>query len=300
MRNRSNDALGGRLAPIEVDPDFPVGEPIFNTRGENPEIGMHIHNLFEIGFCFDGSGVFLIGSKVFAFRRGDAVVISSREFHLARANPGATASWGFLNFDPAALLPAEAFAQKHALDPSRCGGENFRNLVDRETEPELAETIRQLIVERSEERSGWKPMLRALTWRMLILLARSRDLDGEERGGTYRDLERIAPALKLIGENFGRRITEAEMARCCFTSIPNFRKLFGRATGSAPRPYLLDMRLRIAAEMLKDRTTPIGEIAARCGYRTLSNFNRQFRSRYGRSPRRCREELSDRSAPEKG
>jgi hypothetical protein len=40
-----------------------------------------------------------------------------------------------------------------------------------------------------------------------------------------------------------------------------------------------------ACTLLKNSTTSILEIAQRCGYNNLSNFNRQFKERFGVSPR---------------
>ena len=71
-----------------IIPNYGVDRAVFNTRGENPSIGAHIHNLFEIGYCYSGSGVFLIGGKIFTFKPGDAVVITSHEVHLAKGDPG--------------------------------------------------------------------------------------------------------------------------------------------------------------------------------------------------------------------
>ena len=49
--------------------------------------------------------------------------------------------------------------------------------------------------------------------------------------------------------------------------------------------YLLRLRLNAACTLLKNSTTSILEIAQRCGYNNLSNFNRQFKERFGVSPR---------------
>lgn len=289
MRNQSKVPCPGEFAHIEVDPDFPVAVPDFNTRGEHPRVNMHIHDLFEIGYCFDGTGVFLIGGKIFEFAGGDAVVINTREFHLAKANPGGTASWGFLNLDPVALLPPEQRNSKAALALPRCCGEKFCNLISGNSESELAECIRQLILERRDLKPDYRSMIRALNWQMLILLNRYREIDHlQTTPGDYRDIDRIAPALSFMSENLHREITVPELARRCFTSVPNFRRLFLRATGCAPQPYLLQMRLKIAAAMLKNRDTPISAIAMQCGYKTLSNFNRQFHREFGIPPREYR------------
>ena len=45
MRNQSNIRKNGELAPISVDPAFPVNEADFNTRGETPNVAAHLHNL---------------------------------------------------------------------------------------------------------------------------------------------------------------------------------------------------------------------------------------------------------------
>ena len=147
MKKRTQNTIPGELAPIEVPPDFPVAEAVFNTRGETPVTHAHIHNLFEIGYCYSGSGVFLIGSKIFTFKPGDAVIITSREVHLATGNPGGVTSWGFLNFDPAGLVARHMDSAEPCFALDHCCGEDFTNIVDGEKYPELCECIRRIVEE---------------------------------------------------------------------------------------------------------------------------------------------------------
>lgn len=297
MRNRSISPVpfdAGTLEHIEVDPAFPVSESRYNTRGENPDIEPHRHDLLELGYCYDGTGVFLIGSKVFPFRAGDAVVINTREVHLAKGSPGGNTRWGWINLDPLRLLADIPESCGGSVKLSRCCGAGFRNVIDGQAHPEIAGCIREILAERTGRKENFRPMVRSLTWRLLLLLDRyypeteNRDFAEGDTPGDYGRVERLVPALNHIAGNFQHPVCVAHLARLCFMSEPNFRKCFRRAMGCAPKPYLQKIRLHAAAALLRGSERSILDVARLCGYNNLSNFNRQFRDSYGKPPREFR------------
>ena len=289
MRKQSKSGkshLTEQLQRIPVDDDFPVGTPDFNTRDEHPDIGPHIHDLFEIGYCFDGTGLFLIGDKILPFKGGDAVVINTHEVHIARGTPGNTTSWGFLHLDPVRLLADSIGSYSENLRLSQYCGSAFRNIIDGEAYPEIAHCILQILLEVRDRPDHYRSMVRSLTWRLMLLLNRyHRGGESSDAPRDYQEIERIMPALRYLNDNYNEEIDVVKLAELCFASESNFRKLFHRAMGCAPQPYLQRLRLNAAATLLKNSSASVLEIAQRCGYNNLSNFNRQFRARFGVSPR---------------
>jgi AraC family transcriptional regulator len=72
-------------------------------------------------------------------------------------------------------------------------------------------------------------------------------------------------------------------ARACLSTpqlVRHFKSVFGRT----PYQYLIDIRLRHAAELLKETRDTTLEITWRCGFEDPSAFCRAFRTRYGASP----------------
>jgi len=57
--------------------------------------GLHVHDSLEVGYCYDGRGIFVIEDKVFPFSAGDVCVINSSEMHLARSAEGTESHWTF-------------------------------------------------------------------------------------------------------------------------------------------------------------------------------------------------------------
>lgn len=302
MRNRSKNDFSfetEKLEPIRVDPAYPVSEATYNTRGEEPEVAPHLHNMLELGYCYDGSGVFLIGGKVFPFQAGDAVVISSREVHLAKGSPGGTTRWGWINLDPLLLLADIPESCGGSMKLSRYNGPAFRNVIDGGGFPEIVDCIRRILAESSGKVPHYRSMVRSLVWQLALLLTRYCE-EAEKRAttetgtgtGDFREVERIAPALNHIAGNFQHPVSVANLARLCFMSEPNFRKCFRRAMGVAAKPYIQKIRLQAAAALLRGSERSILEIARLCGYNNLSNFNRQFRDAHGCAPREFRREES--------
>lgn len=292
MRKRSNLDLE-KFAPIRLDPDFPVSEPEFNSRGENPGVAPHIHDALELGYCFEGSGVFLIGKKMFSFKSGDAVVINSREVHIAKSNPGGTTSWGWMYLDPLHLLAENAGSLGECLSISRYCGSSFNNVIDSSLHPLITDCIRRMMLEYRDKHKNYRDMVRALTWQLMIFLRRYYEAgppSPEEPVQDFSAVARIVPALEYIGENLEKNISVTELARLCFTSQPNFRKLFIKALQCPPQAYIQKLRLNIASALLKNTDTPILSIAQSSGFNNISNFNRQFKSHFGVSPRQYRKE----------
>ena len=285
FQSKSNIA-DSSYAPIKLNHDFPVSEPDFNVRSSEPPIKPHIHDCLEIGYCYDGTGVFIIENKILPFKKGDAVLINNREVHITAANPGGMASWGFINFDQIALLSAYAGPEERFLESdSLCGG-GFENIINGDRFPEICGIIKTIIEETAHREKGYKSMVRSLAWSLMVKLHRlTAGIQPEPAiPDLHENLKRITPALEYIAANFSRTISMRKISVLCHSSESNFRKLFHKAVGSAPQAYIKKLRMKAAAVLLRNSSRLVLDIAISSGYATLSNFNRQFLDFYGVSP----------------
>lgn len=90
--------------------------------------------------------------------------------------------------------------------------------------------------------------------------------------------------LKLIGETPGKNWTLDEMASICQCSKNQLRLNFLRDTGTTPKKYVDDMKIRYAAELLKSSDMSVVNIAARLGYEDPYHFSRRFKQLTGIAP----------------
>lgn len=284
MRFQSKSQLSpeSEFAPIHLASDFPVSGVDVNIRGEVPDIPPHIHDCLELGYCYSGDGLFLVEDKILPFRAGNAVFINNREVHVMMSSPGGKTHWAFLNLDPRALLSGYVSERDERLETASFCGDAFPNVIDDGKFSGIVPLIRDIVEARLEEPTGFSSEIRALVWLLLVRLHRFFQL--ETAPAADSGSSRLMPALHHIARNIDRAVEIPQLATLCCTSESNFRKLFHRAFGCAPKTYLGRMRLKSAAVMLETGSLPVFEIAMRCGFRSLSNFNRQFLACYGISP----------------
>ena len=100
---------------------------------------------------------------------------------------------------------------------------------------------------------------------------------------------RIQIALKIVEEGKASiRMSLTETSRILGLSETHLLRLFHRDVGKTFRRYLRDMRMFRAAEMVRQSTLSIKQIALDCGYSDVSNFYRDFKGVNGITPRQVR------------
>jgi AraC family transcriptional regulator len=95
---------------------------------------------------------------------------------------------------------------------------------------------------------------------------------------------RVTRAIRAIDRHSDYPLTLGVLAREAGLSPYHFLRTFERLTGVTPHQYLRRTRLREAARRLIAETGTVLDIALDCGFGDVSNFNRAFRTEFGRSP----------------
>lgn len=85
-------------------------------------------------------------------------------------------------------------------------------------------------------------------------------------------------------EHLGPELTIPEVARAVCYSAAHVRKAFREVTGRGALPYLLDLRLRSARELLQGTSMGIAAISTATGFRDPAYFARIFRQKVGQTP----------------
>jgi AraC-like DNA-binding protein len=273
--------FGQDFDPIAFDSDFPVRGPCFSTPPFNP----HIHNCFEIGFCLDGGGLFLVEDKMFQCSAGTAIFINNREFHSLRNATPENSRWKFINLDPVRLLAGYVVSGAGRLDTSRFSGPAFSNVIHEKDHPEITSLVKNLISELEGRQEGFKDIVKGLVWVLIMKLTRLVPPDALPESPDNEAIARIAPALKYISSRFSEPVYIEKMAIACGCSLSNFRRIFTRVMKCSPQEYLIKFRLNIACLNLLNTNMRIIEVSDSAGFPTLSNFNRSFRKHFAVSPR---------------
>jgi len=101
-----------------------------------------------------------------------------------------------------------------------------------------------------------------------------------------RDKQFIADVIRIIEKNideehFGVEVLGKEL-RLSRTHL--FRK-FKSLAGTAPNDYIRQIRLKKAAQLIKEGNYSISEIAYMVGFKTPANFSTSFKAFFGKSPK---------------
>lgn len=275
------------VVPLRLDPAFPAWLDDHFIQTDRPITYLHVHDGLEIGYCFSGSGIFVVGEKVLPYQAGDAAFISSSEVHLAASAPGTQSEWAWIYLDPL-RLGAIFGAETAWLDPAPFSGPGFENMLAARDHPAIGRIVLRMIEELREKKPGAETAFRALTWEMMVLMHRTAPPARGAEPAPRRDYARLAPALHALARDYATPLRTGALARLCGLSEPHFRRLFSRTIGRPPRDYWNGLRLRMAASMLSGTARSILEISQEVGFDTLSSFNRLFRAAYGQSPRAWR------------
>ena len=102
------------------------------------------------------------------------------------------------------------------------------------------------------------------------------------------DRARIERVLDHIHEHYREPIAIETLAELACLSPSGFHRLFMRHTRLTASGYIAELRIGRACALLVNTDQPIAHIADAAGYRSLANFNRQFRAARGMTPRAFR------------
>lgn len=96
---------------------------------------------------------------------------------------------------------------------------------------------------------------------------------------------RIEQVFEFLYRNFAEKITLSDVSGIANMSDGSFSRFIKIHTGHSFTENLIKIRLGHVSRMLINSSYSVNEIASKCGFHNMANFNRIFRERKGCSPK---------------
>jgi AraC-like DNA-binding protein len=202
--------------------------------------------------------------------------------HGGRGNNVMKARWAHVRFTLFQSVDVTAFLEPPLVvkaRPARLFGETLASLQD----PELSANPATLAVLARRKELGFA-LLRELCG---VSTLRTGSLED------FRQLQRLAPALRHLRENLHRPLHVAELAARVCLSSPRFHELFHRALRKPPSRYLQELRFNDARHKLLATDMNLSEISESIGYSDPFHFSRFFKTKANMSPSEYRKRHAD-------
>ena len=109
------------------------------------------------------------------------------------------------------------------------------------------------------------------------------------RGGLAPWQERRA--TEILRASIRRSVTLKEVARECGLSVGYFSHAFRRTLGVSPHKWLIEQRVVLSKEKMRDDRLSLSDVAMECGFSDQSHLTRAFKQTVGVSPGAWRRNL---------
>ena len=109
-----------------------------------------------------------------------------------------------------------------------------------------------------------------------------RPMSRPVRGGLAPWQERRA--REILRANIKRGVALKDVAQECDLSVGHFSHAFRRTLGVAPHKWLIEQRVLLSKEKLRDDRLSLSDVATECGFSDQSHLTRVFRQTVGVSP----------------
>ena len=245
------------------------------TKCIQGDISLHWHNVYEFDIVLSGSGEMICNGQTWQIRRGLVSLLSPADFHEYRdCSDVSIVNVQFSEKGIGYEILSSYLQQKTAL--IYANEQALQDLI----------TICALLDGNTTGSHRDLYDKKLLECAMLLFLNQSAE--------QMQRQEVVAPihkAVMYVDSHFRENPQMGDVAAMFYLNETYFSRLFKKTTGVNYKTYLRQRKLNACLSLLRYTRLPVAQIASRCGYDTVSHFNREFKSEYGLAPTVYRKQM---------
>ena len=258
-------------------------EPFFDPN-------WHFHPHYQLFTVIKGTGTRFIGDDIRHFNVGDTVFLAPNMPHLWRSDreyfekDSQLMTEGIVVYFKEDFLGSEFFEKSEMYDIKTLLKKSERGLdLTGQLKEELVNDLKNLPVD-----SGFQGIIKILS--ILDKLSKSTDyqyIASTTYSNTHKisETERMRRVHEYVLKHFKENINLSTVASLSNMTDAAFCRYFKSRTNKTFSDFVKEIRIGNACKMLQDENKSISQTCYESGYNTVSNFNNQFKSLKGVSPK---------------
>ncbi|MEN2282172.1 AraC family transcriptional regulator [Algoriphagus sp. SE2] len=255
----------------------------------------HFHPEYQLVVILKGTGTRYIGDHIKPFKEGDMVMTGPNLPHVWRSDNAYFDPSNNLEthlivvYFPENFLGEGIFEKEEFADIARLMKLSLRGVeVNGKTNREVTEMMKNLI-----HLTGSTQLIQLLE--ILNLLSHSKDIRQITNVGYINlnkesEKDRMGEVYEYVMKNYKQKIKLEEVASLANLSVSAFSRFFKSRANKSFSDFISDVRISHACKLLHEEDINVSEVCYESGFNTLSNFNKQFKDRIGKTPINYRKE----------
>lgn len=253
---------------------------------------LHFHPEYELNFIHKGNGV----------RRviGDHIE-EINDYELVLVGPNLPHCWEIHNCINKEIHEITIHIHKDLLDErllSRRVFKSIRDMLNRSlhgisfSEKTIKEVMPRLF--ELPKTSGIDYFLEFISILHDLSISRNQKLlsTSFSNYNDYENSDKIKKVHEFVQNNFQRKISLDEISELINMTPVSFNRFIKKRTGRTFVSYVNNIRISYASRLLLETDLSVGEIAYKCGFNNLANFNRMFKKTKNNTPSEFRTEFN--------
>lgn len=251
-----------------------------------PSIGLHCHPEFELFIFAEGQCRFQLGESFFTAKAGDVVLVQPNVLHGAEPINGEKVTYDIALFHPQLMTGGiEDRAYQEIWLPLINGDLNVDAPINMEHPyyTQILNVAEHTVTCVRNPNIPNELLLRSSLMNLFFLLLDSGSIRSKSELLSQNDSV-LVPVTDYIKANYAEALTVEILADIVHLSKSYFMGLFRKIYGMSAIAYVHHVRIKAVCDLLKHTDESITEIAIRCGYPSVANFNRHFKKEVGMTP----------------
>ncbi len=271
---------------------FPLKKYITTLSDLYPSVSPHWHEEAELTFITDGSCSYQVHLDAYEVTAGNLLFVPPAVLHSITAPGGMQSETYVFHMNFLGANSADVCAVKY-LTPLTNQSFALPCLIGKEHPAymDVLNIFQKISHAYDDMPPGYELLLRSYLLQVIaILLPYGNEMTVQsplESEHTFK----LKLVLEYIGEHYAEELTIADLARICYFSEYHFMRFFKKYMGTSCLEYIKNLRLEKAAEQFARGTQSVLDTALSCGFGNLSYFYREFKKKYGMTPKKFIENI---------
>ncbi|MDB5002050.1 MAG: AraC family transcriptional regulator [Mucilaginibacter sp.] len=249
----------------------------------------HSHSEYQLFVPLEGTGTRFIGDSIKSFRTNELVLTGSNLPHLWRSDEAYFEKNSLLKIRGIVIYLQESLLGEHLMGKEEMV--QLKKLFKRSSRGlEFYGDVKQKVITLMKELvelSGLDAFIHLL--RILNLLSSTKEYHYISHNEYYdpvkeNETDRMSSVYEYILKNYRKKIHLNELADMLYMTPSSFSRYFTTANNKGFAKFISELRVKHACKLLTETDLTISAISERSGFKTLSNFNKQFKDEMKKKP----------------